>query len=363
LHLQDSMLIEYAKTKDMKRPEELGRAREAILRNFIAQNGLFPPKYGVTDVSARVVSPSGHYSKQIDMLFYDRNEAITLMRVPDVLEYYPVEVVHGVIQVKSRATKAEILDGLENLASYKVLPDPRGTGPQGFGILFAYESDLEWMEIVHEVEAFCNTHDKTLWPNAFVILGEGIIFCGEGNRAAWRNEDIERISSLQIHGHPDDGHTLLEFYHICMDLLGRSRTCAPFISRYVRLPLTAGELSYSFSFGPGAEVGVCDKHGSYLRAIKKDELQLIIQTCSTEPGISIKRLLDSRWGRDQGEEAHANDVGVKVYNPKNLPVMKILFGEDGTVTFDAIVVNGINIYVPYYYSETETLIAACPKCG
>jgi hypothetical protein len=364
LHFQDSMLIEYAKTKDMKRPEELGRAREAILRNFISQNGLFPRKYGLTDVSARVVSPSGHYSKQIDMLFYDRDQAITLMRVPDVLEYYPVEVVYGVIQVKSRATKAAILDGLENLASYKALPDPRGTGHHGFGILFAYETDLEWMETVHEVESFCSKYPMTLWPNVFVILGEGILFCGEGNRAMWRNEDIERISSLQIHGRPDDGHTLLQFYDICMHLLGNSRTCAPSISQYFRLPLTAGQLSYSFSFAPVAEVGVCDKHGSYLRAIKKDELERIIQICSTEPGSSINRLLDSRWGRtDQGEEAYARDVGVKVYNPENLPVMNILFGEDGRITFDAIVVNGINIYIPYYYSETEKLIAACPKCG
>ena len=55
-YTQSEMLLEYEKAKDLKNPRERGDAREHILRRFLVGSGLFPERYGASELRARVVS-------------------------------------------------------------------------------------------------------------------------------------------------------------------------------------------------------------------------------------------------------------------------------------------------------------------
>ncbi len=76
-YLRTDMLNEFEKSKDIKHIRDLGKAREIILENFLVGTGLLPRKYGVSSISARVVAPTGHYSKELDIVIYDNRSCPT----------------------------------------------------------------------------------------------------------------------------------------------------------------------------------------------------------------------------------------------------------------------------------------------
>lgn len=71
MYLQEQMIIDYNKSKDIKHPRDVGSAREEILRKFLVSSGYLPQRYGVSQSSARVASTTGHVSNEIDILLYD----------------------------------------------------------------------------------------------------------------------------------------------------------------------------------------------------------------------------------------------------------------------------------------------------
>src|SRR4029077_2945006 len=106
--IRSKMLLAYEEAKHLKNPRERGDARENILRAFLNKSGLFPERYGVSKLRARFVSPSGHASDELDIIFFDRLETLVMMGRNEVAEVYPRESVFGTIQVKSRVNKTEI---------------------------------------------------------------------------------------------------------------------------------------------------------------------------------------------------------------------------------------------------------------
>jgi hypothetical protein len=174
------MIAEYERSKDIKHPRDVGDAREQILRKFLNENGLVPRRYGVSDGKTRVSSPTGHISAEMDIVLFDRDNSINLMRRDGGYEVLPIESVYGVIQVKSRLNKNEIRDGLENIASFKKLDkieEPKAgfiivdenKSHRGFGILYAYDTDLEWMDIIQEIDAFAGRMRIRCGATAFIF--------------------------------------------------------------------------------------------------------------------------------------------------------------------------------------------------
>jgi hypothetical protein len=168
IYHQAQMLTDFKKSTDVKHPRDVGDAREQILQKFLTTSGLLPSRYAVSDRSTRVVSKTGHLSNEIDIALYDRLDSVSLMNREDAYQVLPLESVYGVIQVKSRLRKREIRDGLANLASFKALTNSPGRAEAtitvgvpksdpGFGLLFAYASDLKWMDMLTEIEALDGT--------------------------------------------------------------------------------------------------------------------------------------------------------------------------------------------------------------
>ncbi len=383
LYCQTQMLVDYNKSKDIKHPRDVGNAREEILRKFLVGSGYLPKRYGVSQTSARVASTTGHISNEIDILLYDPLDSVCLMNREGIYEVFPVESVYGVIQVKSRLNKHEIKEGLENLASFKrldkeihstagfIIHDSR-LSERGFGILFAYDSDLEWLDIIHEIEVFAKKNSNRVWCNGIFILSKGLFLHGEDNSGKFYTTDIEKIKNLKMFGFPDrKDECLYQFYNILISLLRRTSIQPPEISSYFRLPLIAEEHSYDFYFGPFAEIGRCEKHGDYQRKIGSDHLTMITDWCSKAEPINWIKATDIAYGKpgDRTEAYDRQPGDVRIYNPENLPLSDILIGESmlgGKIVqglaFDIIRSAGMIIYVPYYYSGKERLISGCPKC-
>ena len=163
--LQKSLLDSYERSKSIKHPRDKGDHREEILRHFLTEQGLLPGSVTVPSVSTRMVSPSGHISPELDLLFISRDDSIVLKKFKNTLEYYPVESVLGTIQVKSKLTGKELASGLDHIQRFKNVRPTRPLRRQvgsvniespprpRFGILFAYELGISWGQVVKRLGA------------------------------------------------------------------------------------------------------------------------------------------------------------------------------------------------------------------
>jgi hypothetical protein len=319
-----------------------------------------------------VASTTGHISNEIDILLYDPLDSVALMNREDVYEVFPVESVYGVIQVKSRLNKREISEGLANLASFKRLNRVDSKGDRGFGVLFAYDSDLEWLEISQEIRSFAEAHSNRLWANFICILGKGIFLHGDASAGQISNAGIEQITRLETHGRPDrDGNCLFGFQSMLLRLLRHTRVAAAEIDLYFSLPLTADAHSYSFVYGNLAEFTACPEHGDFQRKIAPEQLEKLINWCRMAEPINAVRAIDLAYGKPGNDiEAYHRQPGdVRIYNPEHLPLQDILTHERLlgarralALAYDAIQTAGMTIYIPYYYSIKEGIISGCPRC-
>ena len=381
---QAQMLVDYERTKDLRHPRDLGDTRERILWKFLSFSGYLPARYSVSDRSVRVVSTTGHMSREIDIALYDKLDAVTLMNREEIYQVLPLESVYGVIQIKSRLTADTIQDGLKNIASFKSLNRrqlPTGgftihIGPKrsdrGFGLLFAYESDLSLVKIIAELKSFSATRRQQEWTNFVFVLNQGFVFHGEENAARYANEAIESIRSLQMQGRPDrEGVGLFTFYSLLLALLRGTETRPADVDAYFSLPFVADEHSYRFTFGFFREFGVCPQHGDFARKIAHDKLEQVINWCRTSQPINWVKAHHIAYGQPEDEAAYVRQQGeVYIYNPQGLPLRDVLtaaapFGT-GTIqslAYDAIETQGMNILIPFLYSVTEEIISDCPKCG
>jgi hypothetical protein len=382
-YYQEQMITEYDRSKDIKHPRDVGDAREEILRKFLTDTGLVPRRYAVSGSKTRVASPTGHSSAELDIVLYDHDDSISLMRRDGGFQVLPVESVYGVIQVKSRLTKTTIRDGLENIASFKnlnKLEEPRAgffviddnKSSKGFGVLFAYDSDLDWGDIIGVLQSFADSHQASSLCNAIYILKKGSFIHGDGAIAYKLNPHIERIPAIRIHGYPDrETSCLYDLTASLLLLLRMTEVSAPNIDRYYRLPFVAGQRSYGFSLGMYAEIGHCPDHGDYRRQISEENLKKVVDWCRVTTPINWIKAIDIACGRpgDNFAAYERQPLDVFIYNPRNFPLKDILFAEtdlDGRKTmvnaFDSIETEGMTVYVPLAYTELEDLISGCPKC-
>lgn len=386
LFYQEDMLRQYDRAKDSKHPRDIGLAREEIVRQFLVDTGLLPARYAASDRSVRVASTTGHVSGELDILFYDPLDSVSLMRREHAFQVLPVESTYGTIQVKSKVTRKDIRDGLENIASYKRLRristegwtvfSGRPKSQQGFGILFAFDTDLDWIDLINEIKAFAQDKPKHLWCNAVFVLTKGFVLHGTEHRAVFLNDDISTITELQMHGRPDrTGHCFYDLYSVLLGLLKNTDVQPPPVESYFQLPFVAGEHSYKYSIGQFAEFGTCETHGDFPRKLREEKLVEVIEWCKSAEPINWIRATDIAYGKaGDNTEAYQRQPGdVRIYNPDALPFSDILvmdrpFLRDGekvnikALAFDSIETTGMIIWIPYVYEITRGIINSCPKC-
>jgi hypothetical protein len=381
---QAEMIVKYEKTKDLKHPRDTGNARENILKEFLIKSGLLPKKYSISKTSVRVASTHGFLSKEIDILLFDSNEAITLMDRNEAYATYPIECCYGIIEVKSKLTKRELKKAFSTIASFKTLVKSdsqqfnigqftihHALKERGFGIIFAYDTDLNWQDLNKELKKLLAETDQKRLPNAIFILNKGFFMWGDKSMGSCYNEDIENKKDLQVYPRPDMvNDCFYAFYSILTALLKRSNISAVSVDSYYRLPLTSGSISYKFVYEFWFDIGKCEKHGSYSRKISEENLKKLLSYSQSNTSMSYSEFATYIWG-DNVNNKKLSEEKIWIYNPERLSIPDIIWYwreskeskiKMRVIGIDDIICENVRIIIPAYYSVKENIINTCPKC-
>lgn len=202
-------------TESIKHPGESGRAREEIIRRFLAQ--LLPTSVRLD--SGFVIDARGGVSKQIDLIVY-RDGYHPVFDVGGI-KHVMVEAVVATIQNKARITsKRDLRSALDNIASVKRL-DRTGNGvnriisppqfaqmvnPSRFehqvlGIVIAQRS-MQRDALLTELHAYLESSPRGLWPNLYVDVKEFDIAYGQVGSVTSTDQTNTHATATRINGAP-----------------------------------------------------------------------------------------------------------------------------------------------------------------
>lgn len=230
-----------------------GSYRESSLKKMLKTK--LPAKYGLSN--GEIVGYfKNNVSKQIDIIIFNQHEFTPLLS-PEDNSIFPIESVYGIIEVKSKLSKDELLKGLENIKSVKMLA-PKDIinvssmpamsltmeRPIPFGIIFAYALENNSLNsLVENLKSWeVENPNRLYWPNLIVILDVGIIFHGGDNGLnCYTNSSIMQYYKDCRHIKYEK-ETILQFYLILMDLCS-STTLGPLkLHNYANPYLIVGDM-------------------------------------------------------------------------------------------------------------------------
>ncbi len=304
-----------------------GSYRENTLKNFL-NAGKLPKRFGVG--SGEIIGPKQKVSKQSDLIIFDQLDGMSLAYSENV-QIYPIEVVFGLIEVKSKLSKEELIESLENIKSVKTLcPEESVTKtivqgmqmtyprPKPFGIVFAYSLSKNSLESLSKNLREWEAHNsRSVWPNLIVVLGEGVIY-HFGNtiqdRNLFQNQDISRASSPYHIAYGKD--SLFHFYSALIDLCSNTSLGPANLGRY---------------FDPPEQIRryVVKNHDRFVRdsdqtvrRLTFDFIDKIASYCQSNKKITHRELFLRQFGivsKDMSDEYL--DFQVHHYDPESLPGM------------------------------------------
>jgi len=366
---------------DVRHPRDMGMVREDILSNFLRRSGFLPSKYGVTAASTRVASTTGHVSRELDIVIYDAAQSISLMRRQGSYQVLPIESTYGAIQVKSKLNRKELREAFENIASFKDLKADQIAGRQlpsgGFGLIFAYDTDLDWSELVEEIKVLQAETAHEQLCNSIFVLSKGHFIFGTDNLYTLQNKEIIGANDLKLHGFPDRSNdALFSFYATVMELLDRTHTSVPPYRSYFNVPLVADKHSYQFALGHLAELVSCSKHGPFVKKISPTNLEKLLQYSQTAERKSWQEIRNAIYDFNHPVSIRPGDEipCYFIYNPGNEQLVKILLKdiertsvEGAKVVYKAnsyddvsITSAGLQVVIPHKYAPD--IYDPCPKC-
>jgi hypothetical protein len=365
--IQVQMLSDFNASATILHSGDKGTARENVLRDFL-KGPYLPKRYGVAEGTGAVVATNGAMSGQIDITIYDALDAPRLLDVGGI-QYFPVESVFGVVQVKSNlSSTAEIVDGLDNIASFKSLRCRGHAEPLGFGILFAYTASLRWPTIIETIAQWERANPSVHWPNLVCVLDQGHILNLAGRRTTVHNATLQAIKEPSLYPILSDGAELVTFYLLLLDIL--SAISLPRIPHwsYANLPMWIENHSVRFTFGAFSQVGNCPEHGSYLKDLAPGAANKIVAGCAGQSKVN-------EWSLFMDSDAPTpGEPNVYAFDPEGhgraaFQMIETLIGADGQARvvdgglgFEAIEIDEQVYYVPYYYDTKLALVKRCSKC-
>lgn len=185
-----------------------GDVREGTLARFLSK-GMLPKKYDIGH--GEIISPNSKVSKQSDLIIFDQINGVPLYSEEDA-QVYPVEIVCGIIEVKSSLSKTELVAGLDNIKSVKEIA--RDNLP--FGIVFAHSLSANSLDSLAKnlTEWEKANPDPKFWPELIVVNGEGIIFHSPNNFSfSWPAKGIPVVYNDL------NKETFFSFYSLLIDCL------------------------------------------------------------------------------------------------------------------------------------------------
>jgi hypothetical protein len=321
------LMVEFETSADFHNPGSMGTYREEALKNFLEQR--LPQRYGID--SGHVLGPIVNESKQLDCVILDNNICPAVV-VSDSFKFFPVEGVLGAIEVKSQLTKTRLIEGLENIASFKALV-PRdtiqyhvggyGSGffsaaelrPMPFGMVFAYglgDNSLE--SLAENLREWEGEHDPASGANAIAVLDQGIILHVLPDlRPATLTEQINPSSRVVAFHYGKN--TLFEFYLMLMRLIST---------------INLGPVEWEAYRKPARRVGghvVKGGHGlvragdTKTYAVTAALIEKLVTWASASQKVSLFSVLQHDFG---SVPTGTKDRQLYFYNPEDLPGVPML---------------------------------------
>lgn len=302
-----------------------GTYRESALRDFLL-SGRLPKRFGIG--TGEIIGPTRNVSKQSDLVIFDQLDGMSLV-YDDNVQIYPIECICGVIEVKSKLSKTELIKSLENIKSVKSLcPNETVTKttnsfismtykrPKPFGIVFAYSlSNNSLDSLLDNLREWEKENNKEYWPNLVVVLEEGILYhYGDGmkNSNLFSNEEINKSIGTSFLAYDKD--TLFYFYSILIDLC---------------IGTSLGPVNLKRYFDPAEQISryVVKNHDKIIREGKNSIYRLslefidkVVKHCKVKGKIKHRELFIKQMGMiPQGMEEDYLDYEVYHYDPDELP--------------------------------------------
>jgi len=337
--VSDKMRADFEITAQHAHMGTRGTAREDVLREFLSQ-GRLPPKYGLG--AGEVVGRVRDVSRQCDIVVYDKIDGLSLL-YSEHNQIYPIDSVYGIIEVKSRLSKNELIDSLEKVKSLKKMSPAGGIAeslgngfnivrarPKPFGVVFAYSLDSNSLDSLYQnLSDWESENPAHLWPNYICVLGEGCMF---HQRAFETCIDSDRITNEAVTVSLKFGSdSLFKFYCALHDM------CA-----HMKL----GPVELSSYFEPGVQVGrfiltgrtaepelTIDGKPPVQARLKESTIERIVNWCAQTPKIRYWDILKKKTGLvPYGVDENSFGMGtmVHLYNPENLPGMDEVLKSNGS---------------------------------
>ena len=187
--VEETLLAMFHQSGFIKHGGDKGENREEILREFLSTH--LPKRYGV--IKGEIITKDGAHSHAADIIIYDTLDCPVLYKGKTAV--LPIEGVYGIIEVKSRLSKAEFLDASHKIESFKrlVLRDltvirtreyvtvHRPSRP--FGIILGYEFDENSLDSLSSnwLEECQRIHDVNYFANLVCVLGGGLLHHDQAN--------------------------------------------------------------------------------------------------------------------------------------------------------------------------------------
>lgn len=182
-NVETTFLAKFNESAIVTHPGDKGENREEILSEFLATH--LPKRYGIT--KGQVVTRHGLISPSIDIIIYDALNCPILYSGRTAI--VPVEGVYGIIEVKSKLSKAKLLEGMRNIKAFKELaPQDLGiTQREGsftmrrasrpFGAVFAFGLSDNSAESLaaNFLEEHTKIHNVNFFTNMVCVLGSGAL--------------------------------------------------------------------------------------------------------------------------------------------------------------------------------------------
>lgn len=216
--VERTMLARYRETELIHHAGDRGVNREELLRDLLEKH--LPSRYGV--VKGEMVTQSGESTHSADVIIYDKINCPVLHSGETAV--VPIEGVYGIIEVKSRLSKAKLLTAMTQIESFKRLA-PRELSviqtreymtvhrpSRPFGIILAFElADNSLASLLENVkEQHDRIHDVNFFTNLVCVLGTGLVYYEKADLDAGQRTlllDTDEFVELVTTAHKREEHS------------------------------------------------------------------------------------------------------------------------------------------------------------
>ena len=306
--LSQKLLADFEISSQVFHPGVKGDFREDSLVKFL-EDGKLPQKYGIG--SGLIVSPSEQESNQSDLIIYDRHKCPAWM-FSERVQVFPIEGIYGIIEVKSRLSKANLLDGLAKIERLRSMV-PKRTNLFPFGMTFGYHLDGNSLDSLKQNLIDYQKEKPTLFrPNLVVVLEEGVIFqLGRGLNRILRIENFTEATYPEAFWFKKD--TLFEFYSALFSILSTTHLEDVDVANYRDLPKRVGNYLVKNHIGW--------QKGDKIYALSETFINKIFVYCQRIGKKTIQEILLSEFGVIPSGSFTKDYLLSKAYyyDPENLP--------------------------------------------